>query len=534
MIEILDSNFYVVDFLREYTYATYMEELRGLGSFSIDVQVCDNTLFLLSKKEQYYVLFDNEVLGVVESINHTTDNEYSNAFTITGKLSNVLLNRRVIDRTLDVNAYASEYISTLLNTFYGKEAKTEQKVAYELVGYPYSLSSSAWGKYNVKHQVTGGYVWDEIVDILNEFKIGIKVRPVVYAQSDGDPKVIRWRVTIIDGYDYTKNGTVSDRARGVPSIILSQSLSNLAGGTYSRDVKALKNIAIVAGEGEGSDRKILRTQINSDVPENKNATGFSLNELWIDARDLQKEQDGTTLTDEEYINLLINRANTKAEENTVNESYESTMTQRNDLYQYGKDYNLGDWVTVEDRDLQVTVDAQVVSFTKTYQGSNVITDIGLSYGKVETNPVEKISNNITVTQGQQVSIGYLENETKKAQDTAERVDLLTAVPKTTVYPNAQDIYKLKSIIAGSVVRNGTGSASVLVFTRAQVLKMFGLVSGTGYAVQFTFMNGDGGASSVHYEGCTYQNSAYYLVGSSSFGTGNMRINFIGYLFEVNP
>lgn len=421
MIEILDKDFKKIDILRTYTYASYTEELRGLGKFQANVPITDEYLYLLDKTQQRYFLFDNEILGVIEKVVRSTDSEYSDNIVITGRLSNVLLTRRVIDRTINVSIYASKYINSLLKNFYGTGAKyVEQKVNYTYIGYPEALDTGYWNKYKVKKQVTGGYVWDEIKEVLDDNKIGINVRPEVVTKQivdEVETNVLAWNIKLIDGYDRTNSGTIG-RTRG-SVVILSQKLSNLSDGTYSRDVSNLKSVAIVAGEGEGVDRKYLRTTINEAVPENKLKTGFALNELWIDARDLQKEKsDGTSLTDEEYINVLIDRANTKAEENTLNESYESTITQRGDLYQYGKDYDLGDWVTVEDKDLQVTVDAQIISVTKTWQNSSAesIVDIGFSYGKVEQNPVEKVNNNIVVTQGQQVSIDYLENKTDKTNN----------------------------------------------------------------------------------------------------------------------
>ena len=539
LIEIMNSNFMIVDILRQYTYASYTQPLQGLGKFQLNVPVCDETLYILDRKEQRYVLFDKLDLGVIEDASRSTDSEFSDTVQISGRMANVILTRRVIDRTINVKSGVLDYFNKLLSMFYD-----EEEVKYKEQALSYSVSvdrETQANKFKVEKQVTGGYVWDEVLEFLEKYNMGCVVRPhlvetrPMFDTTTGElfsTNVQEWNFRLIVGKDRTR-----DNKDGNIPVILSQTLSNISNASYKRNTTDLKNVAIVAGEGEGTDRKYLRTTINNDVPEC--GKGFALSELWIDARDLQKETkdengNDVVLTDEEYINVLQKRAQEKAEENTVNESYESTLTKRSDLYKYGVDYSLGDIVTVEDNELGVNVDAQIISYTKSYQNGVVEQDIGFSYGKIVRSPIAKINSTITQTQGQQVTIGYLENETEKAQNTTKRLDALLTTPATKAYGTAEDCYKIKKIVAGSIVRKGTGSSSIPVFTQAQALAMFGLPSGTdtsGGQIQFVFMNGDGGASNVHYDGCTYMNSTYYAVGHSSWSTGNCRINYIGIYAE---
>ena len=49
---------------------------------------------------------------------------------------------------------------------------------------------------------------------------------------------------------------------GNEAIIFSQSLSNISRTAYTKDSESYKNVAYVAGEGEGTDRKWYELKIN--------------------------------------------------------------------------------------------------------------------------------------------------------------------------------------------------------------------------------------------------------------------------------
>ena len=74
-----------------------------------------------------------------------------------------------------------------------------------------------------------------------------------------------------------------------------------------------------------------------------------------------------------------------------------------------RDYDLGDWVTIQDRDLGIEIDAQIVEVTTTLQNNETINDIIFEYGKANkieitdikklSASVEEVSNNIKYMNG---------------------------------------------------------------------------------------------------------------------------------------
>jgi len=89
------------------------------------------------------------------------------------------------------------------------------------------------------------------------------------------------------------------------------------------------------------------------------AAGFSRRELWVDARDLQRGQGEDQLSAEEYAAVLANRGREKLAEHRPSRSFSVTVRMVNPTYQYGRDFFLGDTITVTDQRLGVTASAVV-------------------------------------------------------------------------------------------------------------------------------------------------------------------------------
>ena len=170
------------------------------------------------------------------------------------------------------------------------------------------------------------------------------------------------------------------------------------------------NVVYAAGEGEQEQRKWY--EIQKDSENKKGAWGRE--ELWVDARDIQSQIDeGTTLTTEEYEALIKQRANEKFEENTISDEYSSTLNEYSKKFVYMKDYDLGDWVTIVDHDLDIEIDAQIVEVTTTLQNNETINDITFEYGKANKTEVKDLKQLQTNIQNIENNIKYLDNKSNE-------------------------------------------------------------------------------------------------------------------------
>ena len=91
--------------------------------------------------------------------------------------------------------------------------------------------------------------------------------------------------------------------------------------------------------------------------------GLSRRELWVDARDLQRGDESASdrLTQEEYAAVLSTRGYEKLAENQLVQAFSAVVRTLDPSYELGRDFQLGDKITVEDRRLGVTADAVVTA-----------------------------------------------------------------------------------------------------------------------------------------------------------------------------
>lgn len=399
-IEILDRNFKRLDVLRHYTFSQYNMKFRGIGTFTINAPLELNTIFL-NRNEQYYLLFNGNVhpvVGKVEDVKKESEDE-ENKLTITGRLALFILTKRIVSGTINTSGTTLEHMEKLV-TENIIQASSSRSLFIKI-----DDSAVNKGKLSkVDRQVTGGYVWDEFEALLEQDKIGVELYPKIvptYSFNDVFSNVLGWTLMFSSGIDRTKGN-----ADGNVPVIFSQQLSNINRVDYERNVENHCNIAYVAGEGEGNDRKWYEISINQN--EQQIANNWERSELWVDARDIQSEDDeGNKLTEEQYKVLINQRAEEKAVENDIQESYEATVITKNKRYVYGKDYFLGDFVTVVDTQLGLEFDVQIIGITFSQQNTEEITDIELQYGNKRISSQSILQQNKRKTEQNVNDIRYI-------------------------------------------------------------------------------------------------------------------------------
>lgn len=405
MITILDGNFKKVDILRKYEYLQYTEPIRDIGTFELRATLNDDTRRFIKAAElqYYYLMFDETYIAKIEKITQSDEETGIDTVVITGRNSLFILAKRVIKGTIEFNGKTAQYIKTLIEANVTGADLGNRRINAEVIldNEEYLLTQCN----TINKQVTGGYVWDEVLDALEQDKLGIYMIPILQNVSEAeDYNVDHWEIHITAGVNRTKGNYL-----GNPSVTFSQSLSNIARTTYERDITNFGTIYYVAGEGEGEDRKWFEV---ADKEEEELASGWDRAEIWVDARDVQSTIDGgdTTLADEDYEALIVNRAGEKMKDHQETITYEATITKASRPYTYGKDYNKADFVTVVDNKLGIEVEAQIVGLTTTYQGAQVIRDVNFLYGSVKGDPIRQIQQNNQNTGDNTVNIKYVENK----------------------------------------------------------------------------------------------------------------------------
>lgn len=409
MIMILDDTMRIVDILRKYEYSQYEYKAREIGKFTINAMLDKENLYLLNRTKNYYVLLDHDVFGVIESVKRESDSETSRAFSIKGSLALKLLEYRVIKGQVTFKGKSYKYIEELVKQNLIMSDDSNRNVALKVEFEDEERLKQVCS--TIDKQVTGGSLWDEISEVVEADKLRIALRPNVTVTNTEHPQNIDgWTLIIGAGEDRTRH-----RANNaVSSVIFSQSLSNIANTDYTVDRSKLRNTVYIAGEGEGTDRKWYNIDVNSDVTFGERI-GWNRRELWVDARDIQSEQDSKKLTDAEYEELMKQRADEKAKDNDLSEEYTATVTDITKQYTYKTDYNIGDFVTVADEELGMEIDAQITNVAVTRQDDREIIDLEFTYGSRIKDVIDKSEIAIKKVEENNVNVKYLEANTKKLE-----------------------------------------------------------------------------------------------------------------------
>ena len=157
-----------------------------------------------------------------------------------------------------------------------------------------------------------------------------------------DPTTKQIRFEVLSGTDRTYDNSAR------PPYVFARKWDRLFERNYTESDTDYKNVAYVAGQGEGKDREILT--IGDDV------IGFERREVFVDARDIGEDAE-TTLED---------RGKLKLAEYALIKSFESTVKTDD----YRAEWDLGDFVTIEDDKTGIREDRQILEVKEVYETEN--------------------------------------------------------------------------------------------------------------------------------------------------------------------
>lgn len=316
---VLNTNLDAITVVDIYQSFIWTDRYYEYGDFELYAPM--STDLLDQFKQDYYIQRrDSDRLMIIEKILIETDTEDGDYITITGRSLESILERRVIWGQTMVAGYLQDAIEILLDDAIINPANPNRKIPNFIFKASTDPRITAL---KIDAQYTGDNLYDVIRQLCEERGIGFKI-----TLNDSKQFVFELYMGTDRSYDQTS----------VPYVVFSPSFDNIISSNYVESKTSLKNVALIAGEGEGSARKYAASG---------NTSGLNRRELFVDARDISSDiGDGQTLTSEEYTNLLIQRGKEKLAENIDVVSFEGQM-ETSIMYKYGVDFFQGDIVQIE-------------------------------------------------------------------------------------------------------------------------------------------------------------------------------------------
>ena len=271
---------------------------------------------------------DKEHFGLIESVELETDAEDCDYLIIKGRFLMCLLERRIIYPTINFTKLVS-YSQIIMNVVqYNACTSGIRKIPGLVVG----CSSGTFWDTETKLQVSYDNLMEWVYTICEKIGGTANIRlsktnnehyEMIFELSQGTDRSILQEIN--------------------PHIIFSDRYNNLLSFTYFTDTSVKKNYAYVLGKGEGEKRK------RTTYFEGAEPSSLERYEVYVEAKDISNEEqengEKNPLSEEEYSELLKE----KGKQNLVSTKTksESQIAVQSTQFQYGVDYFVGDFVTVE-------------------------------------------------------------------------------------------------------------------------------------------------------------------------------------------
>ena len=271
--------------IESYEYLRWTRRYARCGSFALKAVATDENLALLRIGNILWKN-DDEEAGLIEFVELTgVEQEF---ITVSGRFATSFLARRIVWNTEILNGDLSVAVGQLLNRHLLNPVKSERKIG-GIAYLPVALGIP------VNMQVSYKNLMAVVTDLCDAADVGIKT---VFEPTTGDFSVQLYR------------GDISQ-------AVFSREYENSIGQIFTQSVAEYANVALVGGEGEGTDRQFVTVGGGEDEDRY---------ETFVDAKDLAAENFPGT-----YEEARIFRGKSKLTEQAMVQAFDVTVNQYGNL-----------------------------------------------------------------------------------------------------------------------------------------------------------------------------------------------------------
>lgn len=346
-----------------FTSMSWPTTYRGYGEFKLTCPVADEAKELIV--EGNWIWCDGyKNAGIIETV-HAEDND-DGVFTyeVSGFTLEFLLANRIVWGTYNA---LNKDVSTVAMEIVDSSCINPSDVARKYKWLSLGEDAKLGGK--ITKQQTGGDVYSVLDEMLADVGLGFSI--------DFLPAEQKLEFNVTSGVDRSVNQS------SVEVVVLSTDMEDVLTSAYESSIQDEKTIAFVQAEDSGENRK-------STTAGDESKTGFDRKELYVDARDLQSSSTagGQEMTEAEYVKAMKQRGLEKLSEYVKSQSFEASIRVFGSTqYTFGKDYFVGDKITMQDTRLGVQVDAAISKVEEDFEDTY---DLSLTVGFSNLTILQKI------------------------------------------------------------------------------------------------------------------------------------------------
>lgn len=347
-IYIYDNSKTRIGILQNEESVQWLENYQSPGEVKIVARVTADNLSMLIEGNRLYNT-DSDTVAIIRQV-QTVEGEGENSIIVRGVLTAQMLDQRVV--------MATENITNVEAGMYAIYSKNRRGMSIEpgtAIGYTEIVDT----------EITWNTVLDAEESLAESSGLGFSVK--------FDPEAATETLKVYKGVDRTDVNS--------PDYVgyFGTDVGNIVKVQITSGTENFKNVAVVAGEGEGAARKVRIVSLG-------NVQGDDRRELYVDARDVQSEYQIATPTGEvdekgnptytytqgtytvtEYNALLDTRGVESLAE--CLKTFEITCDVTQDNMEFGKEYLLGDRMPIKLPEYGIYASAVVASVNQIYENT---------------------------------------------------------------------------------------------------------------------------------------------------------------------
>ena len=336
MIEpiIMNKSFEKIGVIDDYSSLIWATRYYECGDFEIVVPIDSNNIDLLQR--DYYVMReDDEHVGIIEKIEMSLNEDQQEQMIVTGRFLSSILGRRIIATQTQLYGTVSACVANLINDAIIDPIIEARRIS-NFVVTPTNFTD------RLEAQYTGKNLLEAIQDICQTNHIGFKT-----ILENG-----HFGFSLFKGVDRSYNQSEN------PWVIFSDEYDNLLSSTYTEQYDGLITDVLVAGEGEGLDRKTIWASRQSN-------TGLDRYELYHDQRNMSTNNG--EITETEYNQQMTEEGLEQL--TTITTAFDGTVYFDN--IEYKKDVNIGDIVVIENKRWGVYINSRLIEVIESVDEAGV-------------------------------------------------------------------------------------------------------------------------------------------------------------------
>lgn len=322
----------------------------GVGDFEIHTKATPDAITLL-KAGRYVTRPDTNDVGIIEKIYLPENLDEGATITASGRFVKSILDRRLIYNLTGNSNKATILRGNVENAV--REVVKDNAIACAFDSNRNITLLALGASANIPLQIVdaNGNAAEKQVSYENllTYTDGVLEEYGIAAKCILQDGVFLY--TVYSGIDRSINN--SD---GNAPVIFSKEFDNLISSEYTYDETTEKNVALIGGEGEGIARFCSLLA--------KSESGLQRREMFIDASSISKKYKDEsdveqTYTDAQYKTMLDAKGKQDIAPRVKTETFDGVIDASNGNYIYGRDFTLGDIVTVRNDGIGIYANVRI-------------------------------------------------------------------------------------------------------------------------------------------------------------------------------